>query len=195
MKQFLSWFGKKVANAIITAVLFIVVVLGIVYANISWPSGNPGGSETTGGKFTVIFNNILQSGNYITDTTGEVKNSAKLGGFPASDYLLKSDYKCLSKGGTLDATEGCIYTYMNISSALGWARELRNGDGQYLCAKYHPGGTFLSHTTTTHGTSCGGLYGLVYWDGSNFINYQQFGGICGGNVTVESTVTCKIPVN
>ncbi|MEK7494122.1 MAG: hypothetical protein AAB630_03125 [Patescibacteria group bacterium] len=45
-----------------------------------------------------------------------------------------------------------------------------------------------------HGTSCGGTYGLVYWGGSTFINWGEFGGICGGNVTVDTTVTCKVPI-
>ena len=38
----------------------------------TYPSAPPVG-EVAGGKFTAIFNNILQSGNYATDTTGKVK--------------------------------------------------------------------------------------------------------------------------
>lgn len=57
MKQFLSWFGKKVANAIVTAVLFMVAVLGIVYA-LSYPSTPPAG-EVAGGNFMNYFNKIL----------------------------------------------------------------------------------------------------------------------------------------
>lgn len=71
MKQFFKWLGKHIASALIFSVFSILFIAGIVYA-LTFPSTPPTG-EVAGGKFTVIFNNILQSGNYATDTTGKVK--------------------------------------------------------------------------------------------------------------------------
>lgn len=50
MNRFIFWLGRKAINAFVTAVFFILAVLGIVYATISWPTTTPSG-ETAGGKF------------------------------------------------------------------------------------------------------------------------------------------------
>lgn len=65
MKQFLKTFAFHLIS------LFLVIGIFVAYA-INYPSTPPAG-ETAGGKFAAIFNNILQSGNYATDTTGKVK--------------------------------------------------------------------------------------------------------------------------
>ncbi|MDD2916591.1 MAG: hypothetical protein PHH70_01965 [Candidatus Gracilibacteria bacterium] len=59
MKQFISWVGKRVASALVTAVFFILAVIGIVYASVTFPSTGPGGVDA-GGKFMTYFNNIFQ---------------------------------------------------------------------------------------------------------------------------------------
>lgn len=110
----------------------------------------------------------------------------------------------------------CTYTYSNptsIHGLFGWSRELRAGDEKYLCPytryylvkttsgtqavnildkTYHPNWEYLDKTYYTHPTSCGKYYGLVFWNGSSFVNWGQFGGICGGNVTVVSGLTCLV---
>ena len=106
--------------------------------------------------------------------------------------------RCTAAGGaSVDGSGNCVYTYSTPVATFGWGREIRNGDSQYICANKggHPTWTYLSRTTTTHSTSCGGAYGLVYWNGTGFVNWGEFGGICGGNVTVDTSVTCKVPVS
>ncbi|KKT31401.1 MAG: putative-Protein [Parcubacteria group bacterium GW2011_GWA1_44_13] len=110
----------------------------------------------------------------------------------------------------------CTYTYSNptsIHGLFGWSRELRAGDEKYLCPytryyliktssgtqsvnlldkTYHPNWEHLDKIYYTHPTSCGKDYGLVFWNGNSFVNWGQFGGICGGNVTVVSGLTCLV---
>ncbi len=57
MKQFFQWIGKQVATSLITAIFFILAVLGTVYA-INYPSAPPVG-EVAGGKFMQYFNQIF----------------------------------------------------------------------------------------------------------------------------------------
>jgi len=60
-------------------------------------------------------------------------------------------------------------------------------NAQKICS-YVYGLNYVSHTTQTHGTSCGKYYHVVNWNGSSF---QWIGLGCGGNVTVLDTVSCK----
>jgi len=57
MKQFFQWIGKRVAATLITAIFFILAVLGTTYA-INYPNTPPVG-EITGGKFMQYFNQIF----------------------------------------------------------------------------------------------------------------------------------------
>ncbi|KKS27385.1 MAG: PE-PGRS family protein, partial [Parcubacteria group bacterium GW2011_GWC1_42_11] len=152
---------------------------------------------TPGTTYTVTVGTGGAGGCYY----GYYCGSAGSNGFVRVSYLgdvtLTPLQKCANAGGmALDANGNCTYTYSNLMGTFGWSRELRNGDGQYVCANAggKPTWTYLSNTTSTHGTSCGGNYGLVYWGGTSFVNWGEFGGICGGNITVESTVTCKVPM-
>lgn len=55
MKQIISWIGKRLISAVVTAIFFILAIFGIVYATVNWPSTPPSG-EIAGGKFSRLFN-------------------------------------------------------------------------------------------------------------------------------------------
>lgn len=61
MKQFISWIGKRVLSATVTAVFFVLAVFGIVYATISYPGTTPAG-EVAGGKFAQYFSKLSTTG-------------------------------------------------------------------------------------------------------------------------------------
>lgn len=109
--------------------------------------------------------------------------------------------KCANAGGqAVDGSGNCTYVYGSASGSgwtfaniFGFGRELRNGDGQYICANVggHASWTYLSATTETHATSCGDKYGLEYWaPGFTFADIAS----CGPPITVVNSVTCKVPM-
>lgn len=105
MKQFITWFGKRVANALVTALFFVLAVGGITYA-VSFPGIAPDGTTNTGGKFANLFNNILQSGNYTTDTTGKVKLATLADNSHTTDQIgtLTAGKWCKVVGGKIECT-------------------------------------------------------------------------------------------
>ena len=55
MKSIVTWIGKRILSATVTAVFFVVAVLGVVYA-FSYPETPEGG--VPGGKFMTYFTNM-----------------------------------------------------------------------------------------------------------------------------------------
>ncbi len=143
MNKFIFWIGRKAVNGIVTGMFFVLAVLGIAYAAINWPVGNPGGTEVTGGKFTTIFNSILQSSNYLLPGDGTVKNSQKLNGLTGTSYQKRVTGSC----------------------SVGQSITTINADGTVSCGMGGGSGRvdYSSCTTIYHseamaiGTNCGGI--------------------------------------
>ncbi|MDD2916659.1 MAG: hypothetical protein PHH70_02325, partial [Candidatus Gracilibacteria bacterium] len=81
---------------------FVLNVGGITYA-VSFPGIAPDGTTSTGGKFSTIFNKILASGNYATDTTGKVK-LATLSDTTSQIGTLIAGKWCKTVGGKIECT-------------------------------------------------------------------------------------------
>ncbi len=56
MKSIIIWLGKKFLSATLTALFFVLAVIGVVYA-LTFPSSTPTG-QVVGGKFMQYFNSI-----------------------------------------------------------------------------------------------------------------------------------------
>ena len=72
MKQYIIKLFKNILIHIISIILAIGVI--IAFATISWPTNTPSW-ESSWGKFASVLNNILQSWNFLTDTSGKVKTA------------------------------------------------------------------------------------------------------------------------
>ncbi|HBB27633.1 TPA: hypothetical protein DCZ36_04025 [Candidatus Gracilibacteria bacterium] len=115
MNKFIFWIGRKAANALVTAVFFILAVLGIVYASINWPTTTPSG-ETAGGKFRTEID-ILKM---LVDTKQKrVAGSCSVG---QSIAAINADgtVSCglSGGGGSIDYTN-CTTIYHSQSMAIG----------------------------------------------------------------------------
>lgn len=75
MKNFYKFFFHGVFAGIIALVVFLGGVFAVANA-----------ADNNGGEFGEILNKILASGNWMTDTTGEVKNAQHLGGIAADKF-------------------------------------------------------------------------------------------------------------
>lgn len=101
MKSLIAWVGKRFASALVTAVFFVMAVVGITYA-VTYPTSTPSG-ETPGGKFRTELDKIW--GALTIDTSknvgiGTATPTAKLevagqvkitGGTPGEGKVLTSD--------------------------------------------------------------------------------------------------------
>lgn len=123
MKQFISWMGKKMAGGIVAAIFFVLAVLGIVYAAVSFPTTGPGGIDA-GGQFMTYFNNMFAgcSGNQVIKSFtssgipvcvdgGSVSAINCSSSAPPNTPISFACIKCMTAEGTLQDDGSCIKNF------------------------------------------------------------------------------------
>ncbi|MDD2917049.1 MAG: hypothetical protein PHH70_04360 [Candidatus Gracilibacteria bacterium] len=154
MKQFISWMGKRMASAMVTAVFFILAVIGIVYA-VTFPTTAPDGTTNTGGKFMTYFNNMkgstdCPSGQAIIGFNSDFTKKCQAFTAPAPTPTPAPAPACVPDGSCSATTPACGATTTGV-----------NNCGAYCEKKGSPCPVYSWSYGSTYykpGTNCGQFY-------------------------------------